>query len=159
LPLADDEARTLDVAEAYVAPVGAPQAVMVDVDGTVALMCDRSPYDESRVGDDLPNAAVIAAIRAMSAAGHAILFCSGRTEGCREATETWLGAYVGVPYAGLFMRKVGDQRKDSIVKAELFDRHIRNEWDVVCVFDDRRQVVDAWRSMGLTVFQVAPGDF
>jgi hypothetical protein len=27
------------------------------------------------------------------------------------------------------------------------------------VFDDRRQVVDAWRALGLTVFQVAPGDF
>jgi predicted kinase len=143
----------------YAPPVGAPTAVMVDIDGTTAVMCDRSPYDETRVGEDQPNRAVIAAVRAMHAAGHQVIFCSGRTEGCRPATEAWLAEHVAVPHAGLFMRASGDQRKDSIVKRELFDRHIRGDWDVVCVLDDRRQVVDAWREIGLTLFQVAPGDF
>ena len=50
-------------------------------------------------------------------------------------------------------------RKDAAVKLEIFDREIRNRWNVVAVFDDRQQVVDAWRSIGLAVFQVAPGDF
>ena len=31
--------------------------------------------------------------------------------------------------------------------------------DVFAVFDDRNQVVDMWRSNGLTCFQVAKGDF
>ena len=31
--------------------------------------------------------------------------------------------------------------------------------DVFAVFDDRQQVVDMWRSNGLTCFQVADGDF
>lgn len=31
--------------------------------------------------------------------------------------------------------------------------------DTGYVLDDRRQVVDAWRAIGLTVFQVAPGNF
>ncbi|MDJ0647343.1 MAG: hypothetical protein QNJ60_01435 [Xenococcaceae cyanobacterium MO_188.B19] len=33
--------------------------------------------------------------------------------------------------------------------------------DFRCLFilDDRQQVVDMWRSLGLTVFQVAEGDF
>ena len=132
---------------------------MVDIDGTVALMGARSPYDEHLVGQDLPNLAVIAAVRAMHAAGHQVLFCSGRTDGCRPATEKWLAEHVGVPHAGLFMRSRGDQRKDSIVKREIFDRHIRHAWQVVAVFDDRQQVVDAWRELGLTVFQVAPGNF
>jgi len=30
---------------------------------------------------------------------------------------------------------------------------------VVAVLDDRNQVVEAWRSMGLTVLQVADGAF
>jgi hypothetical protein len=30
---------------------------------------------------------------------------------------------------------------------------------VAMVFDDRNQVVDMWRSNGLTCFQVAKGDF
>src|SRR5262249_27283634 len=106
-----------------------------------------------------PNVAVIEGVRAMHAAGHTVVFCSGRTDACRAATESWLEAHVGVPYAGLYMRAAGDQRKDSIVKLEIFDRHIRDAYDVVAVFDDRASVVAMWRSLGLTVFAVADGDF
>jgi predicted kinase len=136
-----------------------PPAVLVDIDGTVALMGDRSPYDWSRVGSDTPNQAVIAAVRAMHAAGNAIVFCSGRDAVCRPETEAWLDLYVGVPYEGLFMRPEGDNRKDAIVKREIFDTEIRDRWRIVGVFDDRRQVVRMWRALGLTVFQVADGDF
>ena len=45
------------------------------------------------------------------------------------------------------------------MKLELFDRHVRDSYDVRYVLDDRQQVVDAWRSIGLTVFQVAEGNF
>jgi predicted kinase len=136
-----------------------PEAVLVDIDGTVALMNGRSPYDMTRVGEDLPNPAVIAAVRAMHAAGHAIVFCSGRDDSCRAETEAWLDEFVGVPYEALFMRAEGDSRKDAIVKREIFDNEIRDRWKVVGVFDDRQQVVRMWRALGLTVFQVAEGDF
>ncbi|WP_030436291.1 AAA family ATPase [Actinoplanes subtropicus] len=136
-----------------------PAAVLVDIDGTVALMDDRSPYDWDKVGSDLPNAAVITAVRAMHAAGNAIIFCSGRDEVCRPETEAWLDLYVGVPYEALFMRPEGDGRKDAVVKREIFDRDIRDDWRIVGVFDDRQQVVRMWRALGLTVFQVAEGDF
>jgi predicted kinase len=159
LPLPDEAAQPAGTVVPYVPPPGAPTAIMVDIDGTVALMAGRSPFDESRVHEDAANAAVIAAVRAMHAAGHAVIFCSGRTAGSREATGTWLAEHVAVPYEALYMRAVGDSRKDSIVKVEIFDREIRNKFNVIAVFDDRRQVVDAWRALGLTVFQVAPGDF
>lgn len=146
----------------YLPPRGKPTAVMVDVDGTVALMNGRSPYDETRVGDDQPNLPVIAAVNAMRDTGHRVLFCSGRTEACRLDTVTWLDEHlprVGVQSSALFMRAPGDTRKDAIVKAEIFDRHIRDHYRVVAVFDDRNSVVAMWRSLGLTVFQVADGDF
>jgi predicted kinase len=143
----------------YQPPVGGTLAVLVDIDGTVALMDGRSPYDMTRVHHDRPNHAVIAAVRAMHAAGHRVIFCSGRTDDARAATEQWLARHVGVPVEGLFMRAVGDQRKDSIVKGEIFDRHIRGRYQIVGVFDDRAQVVRMWRALGLTVFQVADGDF
>lgn len=59
----------------------------------------------------------------------------------------------------LHMRKAGDGRRDSIVKAEMFDSDIATNFNVLGVFDDRQQVVDMWRDKGLTVFQVAEGDF
>jgi predicted kinase len=136
-----------------------PAAILVDIDGTVALIDGRSPYDWSRVGSDVPNQPVIEAVRAMHAAGNAIVFCSGRDEVCRPETEAWLDLYVGVPYEGLFMRPEGDSRKDAVVKRKFFETEISNRWRIAGVFDDRRQVVRMWRSLGLTVFQVAEGDF
>jgi predicted kinase len=159
LPLPDEPADAPGETAPYVPPTGAPKAVMVDVDGTVALMAGRSPYDETRIHEDRPNLPVIAAVRAMHAAGHEIVFCSGRTDACWEATEVWLKEHVAVPFAALFMRRAGDGRKDSVVKREIFDEEIRHRWNVVAVFDDRAQVVRAWREIGLTVFAVAEGNF
>jgi len=143
----------------YTPAPGTPNTILVDIDGTVALMDGRSPYDMTRVRHDRPNHAVIEAVRAMHAAGFRIVFCSGRTDDGREDTAAWLDRHVGVPYEALHMRVTGDQRKDSIVKAEIFDREIRGRYHVVAVFDDRDQVVRMWRALGLTVFQVADGNF
>jgi predicted kinase len=158
LPLAAEPADVV-VTGPYEAPADAPRAIMVDVDGTVALMADRSPYDETRVHLDQPNRPVIAAVQAMAAAGCLIVFCSGRTEAARAATEKWLREQVAVPYEALFLRRSGDVRKDSAVKLDIFDREIRHRFHIVAVFDDRDQVVRMWRELGLTVFQVAPGAF
>jgi predicted kinase len=161
LPIADegDIHPEPDDVEPYVPCPGTPSAIVVDVDGTVALMANRSPYDERRVWEDRPNPPVIAAVRAMHAAGHRVVYCSGRTEACRAHTAEWLAKHVGVPFDLLLMRPIGDMRKDAIVKQELFDLSVRSAYTVICVFDDRNQVVAQWRRMGLTVFQVADGDF
>lgn len=156
LPLPD---VTLPPPAVYVPPDEAPSAVLVDIDGTVAIMDGRSPYDMTRVHEDTPHHAVIDAIRAMHAAGHRVIFCSGRTDDGRAATAAWLERHVGIPYVALHMRAFGDQRKDSVVKAEIFDREIRPHYRIVGVFDDRAQVVRMWRALGLTVFQVAEGAF
>ena len=136
-----------------------PDAILVDLDGTVAIMGRRSPYDTSKVHLDTPNQPVIRAVRAMYEAGHTIIYCSGRTDDGREATEEWLKKHVGVPHAGLHMRVTGDTRKDSVVKQEIYEGELKHAWHIVAVFDDRNQVVTMWRSLGLTVFQVADGDF
>lgn len=143
----------------YQPPAGAPKAVLVDIDGTVAIMDGRSPYDMTRVAEDTPHHAVIEAVRAMHGAGHEIIFCSGRTDDGRAATVAWLDRHVGVAYQALHMRVLGDQRKDWVVKQEIFDREIRANFHIVGVFDDRAQVVRMWRALGLTVFQVAEGAF
>ena len=143
----------------YVPDQHLPPAVLVDIDGTVATMGDRGPYDWHRVGEDEPNQAVIDAVRAMHAAGNSVVFCTGRDESARSETEAWLDLFVGVPYEGLFMRPWGDGRRDSIVKEEIFETEVRDRWRIVGVFDDRQHVVRMWRSLGLTVFQVAEGDY
>ncbi|BCB84668.1 hypothetical protein Psuf_019810 [Phytohabitans suffuscus] len=159
LPLPVPDVTPGRPAVVYDPPLGAPKIVLVDIDGTVALIGDRSPYDMRRVGDDQPHHAVIAAVRAMHAAGHAIVYCTGRDESARAATEQWLDRHVGVPYEALHMRDLYDSRRDAVVKRDIFEREIRDHFHVVGVFDDRMQVVKMWRDLGLTVFQVAEGDF
>ena len=158
LPLPEEGDPPLTAAR-YVPIPGTPTAILVDIDGTVALHGTRSPFDETRVHEDRPNRPVIRAVVAMCVANHALIFMSGRSESCRAATEDWLRRHVSPAWDGLYMRAAGDFRKDSVVKAELFDRHVRDRWDVQAVFDDRDQVVRMWRDLGLTVFQVADGNF
>ncbi|PWU54584.1 5'-hydroxyl kinase [Micromonospora sp. S4605] len=159
LPLPVPQARTGRPARVHPPSAEPPEIVLVDIDGTVALNVSRSPYDMTRVGEDAPNSAVIAAVRAMHAAGHGVVFCSGRDASARADTEAWLARHVRVPYLALHLRAIGDSRRDSIVKREIYEREIRDRYRVVGVFDDRQQVVRMWRDLGLTVFQVAEGDF
>lgn len=147
------------VIEPYVSEFGLTAAYIFDIDGTVALMeGKRSPYDYTTVAGDVPNTPVIEVLWNLYDTAYDIIFCSGRPESCRETTEAWLNQHVGVPHK-LFMRPTGDTRADYIVKLELFNENIRKQYAVRGVFDDRNQVVELWRKLGLTCFQVAPGEF
>ena len=136
-----------------------PAAILVDMDGTLAHMTSgRSPYHWDRVGEDTPDVMVTELARRFHP-DHTIIVLTGRDGSCRDATEDWLIDH-GIPFDELWSRAAGDQRKDSIVKRELFDAHVNGRFDPVLVVDDRMQVCDMWRSeLGLTVWQVAPGRF
>jgi hypothetical protein len=155
--------------ETYTPDRSNPLAVMCDIDGTVALKGNRNPYDESCVDQDQPNEPVVDVLVALIRVGYTPVFISGRTEKCYISTQQWLKKYVLSqylspntrlsPYPPLLMRPEGDNRRDAEVKLELFNKHIRNNYNVRAVLDDRNQVVEMWRSLGLTVLQVAYGDF
>ena len=134
-------------------------AYIVDIDGTLAHIPEggRSPYDGTRVHEDILDEAVARVVSVLSETSH-IVIMSGRDEEFRTVTEKWLDDN-GVARDALFMRPVGDRRKDHVVKLELFDRHVRGVWDVKGVFDDRNRVVEMWRSIGLKCFHVAEGNF
>lgn len=151
-----------------------PNAIVCDLDGTLSLFNSkrsdgsvdvrhsnahtRSPYDASKCDEDTLNDQVAAVIESMNRAGYHIIFCSGREDCYRPQTETFIKKHLGVGYE-LHMRKTGDMRKDSVVKEEIYQGQIAPNYNVFLVLDDRNQVVDFWRSKGLTCFQVAPGNF
>ena len=141
----------------YVANQSLPFAYLVDIDGTVAIKGDRDIYDGAKAHLDTVNEDVAEVIRVLSV-DNPMIYMSGRSDEHREVTERWLAAH-GMVADHLYMRAAGDHRKDSIVKHELFDKHVRYEYNVRGVFDDRNQVVEMWRAIGLTVFQVADGNF
>lgn len=144
---------------AYVPDPALPAAVMCDIDGTLALTGDRGPYDFSRCELDLLNEPVRHALDAFRRAhGDTIVLLSGRGEEHRPQTEAWLRRHE-VPYDELWMRAAGDSRRDDVVKAELFDAHVRHRYAVRVSLDDRDRVVAIWRRMGLPTWQVDYGDF
>lgn len=137
-----------------------PRAVIFDIDGTLAHMDGRSPYDDTLLHTDTPDEVVKELYWMYRHKGYSVIIMSGRegTPRCRKATEYWLDEYIDSRPL-LIMRPEGDNRRDSVVKLELFDKHVRHSYNVTCVFDDRNQVVDMWRSIGLKCLQVQPGDF
>lgn len=147
--------------EPYVPDTSKRKAVIVDIDGTVTLMAGkRGPHEYEKVSGDEPNYPVINLVKMLRDQGSEIIFTSGRTDFCREDTGQWLQDYIfpdGFFY--LLMRTHGDHRPDNVVKLEIFNRFIRDEYNVQLVLDDRDQVVKAWRNLGLTCLQVAEGAF
>lgn len=143
-----------------------PFAVITDVDGTIAHMgTRRGPFDWKKVGVDAPDPIIIGALKAWKMAGFnaetdniQILVVSGRDGSCRKETEEWLDAY-GVPHDAIFMRPANDFRKDSLIKKEIFENDIKGKYNVIMVYDDRNQVVDVWRGLGLKCLQCEPGEF
>jgi len=136
---------------------GIPYAIVCDIDGTLAHMNGRSPYDWKRVGEDLLDEEVYGILRRYNSCVEIILL-SGRDGSCEKETKEWLNKHQ-VPFGLLYMRDAGDQRKDNIVKYELFKKYIEGNWNILFVLDDRNQVVKMWRQIGLKCFQVADGDF
>jgi len=139
----------------------APNVIIVDIDGTLSIRQNRSPFDASKYGEDLFNYNLWYLIKNQN-----IIFLSGRegTEEARKNTIDWLKKYTKIKsddfyMSRLIMRKEGDNRKDSIIKAEIYDNEIEPYYNVIGVYDDRSQVVEMWRSKGLFCMQVNYGDF
>lgn len=138
-------------------------AIVCDIDGTLARHHNRSPFDESKVFDDKPIPDVIGVLTSL-AQDYYPIFVSGRTDGCRKDTEDWLLVHTGIDVKNadegvLHMRKSGDQRPDYVIKNEIYDENIIPFFNVVMALDDRDQVVHHVRARGITVAQVAPGRF
>ena len=134
-----------------------PPAIIVDIDGTLAHMKGRSPFDWDRVGEDECDDIIKGIVNSYDNLG-TIIVMSGRDSCCRDITIKWLNDN-NIAWDTLLMREEGDFRKDSIVKRELFDNNIKDKYYIEYVLDDRNSVVDMWRDMGLKCLQVEPGNF
>lgn len=133
-----------------------PKAIIVDVDGTLAIMNNRSPFDWNKVDQDSCNETIKNIVNNYN--GDKVIIMSGRDSICRDLTIQWLKGN-NIKFDEIFMREQGNMEKDSIVKRRLFDQNVRGKYYVEYVLDDRSQVVETWRSMGLICLQVAEGNF
>lgn len=141
----------------YVPDTTKPTAITVDLDGTLAHMNGRSPYDPTLYHTDTVDSAIQTVVNDLWP-NHQVIVFTGRSEEHREVCEQWLRDN-DVLFDDLLMRPDGDDRQDGIVKAEIFQEHIAPNYNHIMHFDDRDRVVDALRAIGVKVAQVAPGQF
>lgn len=113
----------------------------MDVDGTVAINQGRSPYDLTKVSEDKPNDPLVDLLRILSGSVDVIFF-SGRegTKQCIEDTAKWINDNINIPYQ-LYMRKEKDYRPDEVIKEELYNEIIKDNYYCIAVFDDRNRVI------------------
>ena len=147
--------------------------IIFDLDGTLALIdkrrdLSRKPngkidfkilHDTSNIYLDKPNLPVIRMAQLFAQDGFNIVIFSGRSDKTKFTTKSWL-THNRVPFHKLVMRphKTMNFIPDEILKRDMLDNHVDIN-DIFMVVDDRQKVVDMWRNLGLTVFQVADGNF
>lgn len=151
-----------------------------DLDGTLALIDHRRPilnnkenphrwddfYDACDKDD--PNEPIVKIFNSLRReelhCGHLfneIWIWSGRSMSVQHKTELWMNRYIGIYGPDhLKMRPIGNSIPDQDLKRKWYEElSIADKERLVCIFDDRKKVVDMWRSLGITCLQVAPGDF
>ena len=124
---------------------------------------------------DKPNAPVIKMAQMFKADGFNIVIFSGRNDRSFATTKEWLSDH-NVPYDLLVCRpdKFKDESwpvadgnpatpamrfmPDQILKKIMLDTFVDID-DVFIIFEDRKKVVDMWRELGLTCFEVEEAIF
>lgn len=146
--------------------------IIVDLDGTLADNSHRQYLIESggkknwraffdACDKDTPVSALIKLLVTLytpNASRLSIHILSGRSETVRQKTIDWLAANFPYPHT-LTMRSVNDFRDDWVVKGEMAETLGLSPSNTLCVFDDRKSVVEMWRSKGFLCLQVADHDF
>lgn len=135
-------------------------AVIFDMDGT---LCDTAGIVHLIEGDDKdyaafhaasadcpPHQAVVEAARAQRELGRAVLVVTSREFIWRDLTLDWLVEH-DVPYDRLYMRIVGDFRKDVAIKTDILKQITADGFTVLEAWDDKSAVIDLWRENGIDV--------
>ena len=152
---------------------GMKNTIIFDLDGTLALIDKRREvstkpngkldwgkfFNSTNIKLDEPNLPVIKMAQLFSEQGFNIVILSGRSNKTETATRSWLSKNK-VPFNKLIMRNSETDHftPDWVLKKNMLDENLDIN-DVFLVVDDRDRVVKLWRSLGLTTFQVAEGNF
>src|SRR5690554_5888799 len=145
------------------------KAVVWDLDGTLSDDRARAHFVEVERGrkrdwksyfdaieEDAPIAASMEILRAMHQAGIRIIFLTGRPEWTRDKTERWLHANGLTDYDILLMRPNGERRHAGEFKVDQISK-LRDEYELICAFEDRIDVAEPLRAAGLPVFLYGAG--
>lgn len=144
--------------------------VLCDVDGTIAHekldengVPVRGWYDYELVHTDVFDEVVFSMVNGIRKSHNAhIIFLTARVADSYDVTMKWLvdklrahGLVQNADYT-LIMRTKGDTRCDTVFKADVIDNYVLKKYNnIVCAFEDRPLVVNAYNDMGIKTIAVA----
>lgn len=132
-------------------------AIIVDIDGTLACMHNRGPYEWSKIDNDNVRIHIRNLVNIYARSGYKVIILTGRDGCCLETTKDWL-LKKNVIFDEVFSRTTKDNRPDYIIKEELYLNNIEPYYNIHLVVDDRPQVIRLWRRLGLPVINANPCD-
>lgn len=143
--------------------------VIFDIDGTIANCEHRLHFIKGKKKDfnrfyahapfDTPIRDVLEMVEVLAKQGYRIVFCTGRDESIQAITKMWIEYHLPYIDYDLYMRPHGNHSPDWMVKIETIKKAGISPDDVFAVFEDRQQVVEAWRDNGYRCYQVVKGDY
>ena len=131
-----------------------PKCIVVDMDSTMCFNVTKRPwYGEGAAEgmiNDVPNQGIVDLVKTLQNT-YPIIVVTGRDTSQAKVTKQWL-ANQGIAPEEFYFRTEGDYRKGVEVKTELINQ-VLDKYDIVTVFEDCEPIVQAFRTMGLTVLQ------
>lgn len=140
-------------ARKYVADDSLPDAIVFDVDGTLAQMHNRGPFDWKRVGEDHYRREICDMLVGYADQGKMIVIASGRDGSCEGLTKTWL-EQGDLLIDDFYIRPEGNTEKDYVIKERML-WEMAKKYNIVAWVDDRPQVSNHLRLLGVNIIQVA----
>lgn len=148
------------------------KAYIFDIDNTIADCSHRLHLINREEKDwdlfyelckyDKPILDTINLLKILISQNITILFVTGRPERVGKQTELWLMENLDYKMSvdsQIKMRKDNDYRPDYIIKKEIYENEIKDNYDIIGVFEDRNSCVKMYRELGLTCFQVRDGNY
>jgi hypothetical protein len=131
-----------------------PKCIIFDIDGTLATKyIHRTPYDICNVDKDTLNEPVYEIYKCIKQQEeYTIIICTGRSVEAYDSTIKWLEKY-DINYKDIHFRPYKNYSSDYLIKEKMW-RKISQKYNIITMFDDRKQVVDHARKLGLHVCQV-----
>jgi FMN phosphatase YigB (HAD superfamily) len=149
------------------------KAIIFDIDGTLANCNHRRHFVEGKtksfdkfyeaMGDDEVNEWCVELIKMVYANKIVPILVSGRPEKYRKITQKWLLETAKIPgymKIKLYMRpEEKPYAPDTEVKGEIYEKYIKEKFDILFTIDDRKKMVAYWRSIGLVCLACAEGEY
>jgi hypothetical protein len=148
------------------------KAIVVDVDGTVALStCSPEIADQQYINyrkwwissdtpkaiNDTKNLPVIENLLSVVDESITIIWLTGREQRSEEITKDWIKSNIPenlLDSSVLFMRPENDSRPDSVVKRDIIINRILPDFDIIYAIDDSIQNFMMWDSLKIPCFLV-----